>query len=113
MSANKRLQATRGTRAPASVALERAMSVIVSPADVDVVAASGLLTELDADLLRRYPGEPVNGIEPTESSGCRAVISCWHACTENWLAVAHSDRTANLPLRSSACMSVLPFAEKA
>jgi len=42
------------------------MSVIVSPADVDVVAASGLLTELDADLLRRYPGEPVNGIEPTE-----------------------------------------------
>jgi GNAT superfamily N-acetyltransferase len=40
------------------------MSILVRPADVDVVVASGLLTELDADLLSRYPGEPVNGIEP-------------------------------------------------
>lgn len=42
------------------------MSVIVSPTDVEVVVASGLLAELDTDLLRRYPGEPVNGIEPVE-----------------------------------------------
>ena len=42
------------------------MNLVVSAADVDQVVASGLLTELDADLLSRYPGEPVNGIEPTQ-----------------------------------------------
>lgn len=39
------------------------MSAIVTPADVDAVLATGLLAELDADLLGRYPGEPVNGID--------------------------------------------------
>jgi putative acetyltransferase len=42
------------------------MNVVVSPADVDSVVASGLLAELDADLLSRYPGEPINGIQPGE-----------------------------------------------
>jgi GNAT superfamily N-acetyltransferase len=42
------------------------VSIVVSPADVDRVVASGLLVELDAELLSRYPGEPVNGIEPEE-----------------------------------------------
>lgn len=42
------------------------IDLAVSPAEVEVVVASGLLAELDADLLRRYPGEPINGIEPTE-----------------------------------------------
>ena len=38
--------------------------IAVGPADVDTVVGTGLLAELDADLLARYPGEPVNGIEP-------------------------------------------------
>jgi len=42
------------------------MNIIVGHADVEAVVASGLLTELDTDLLSRYPGEPVNGIEPAE-----------------------------------------------
>jgi GNAT superfamily N-acetyltransferase len=42
------------------------MQIIVGPAEVSIVVASGLLTELDAALLSRYPGEPINGIEPTE-----------------------------------------------
>jgi GNAT superfamily N-acetyltransferase len=38
--------------------------IVVGPADVETVVGTGLLAELDADLLARYPGEPVNGIEP-------------------------------------------------
>jgi hypothetical protein len=33
---------------------------------VDAVIASGLIAELDADLLSRYPGEPINGIDVEE-----------------------------------------------
>jgi putative acetyltransferase len=46
--------------------MESAMSITVSPAEVEIVMASGLIAELDADLLARYPGEPVNGIEPAQ-----------------------------------------------
>ena len=49
-----------------TTSIDDAIDIIVTPADVDAVVASGLLTELDADLLSRYPGEPVNGIDPTE-----------------------------------------------
>jgi GNAT superfamily N-acetyltransferase len=35
-------------------------------AAVDEVIASGLIAELDADLLSRYPGEPINGIDAEE-----------------------------------------------
>jgi GNAT superfamily N-acetyltransferase len=40
--------------------------IVVGPADVEAVVGTGLLAELDADLLARYPGEPVNGIEPVK-----------------------------------------------
>jgi putative acetyltransferase len=33
---------------------------------VDDVIASGLIAELDSDLLSRYPGEPINGIDVEE-----------------------------------------------
>lgn len=36
------------------------------PASVETVLASGLIAQLDADLSIRYPGEPINGIDPTE-----------------------------------------------
>lgn len=42
------------------------MKITVGPAEADFVIASGLIAELDADLLARYPGEPVNGIEPAQ-----------------------------------------------
>lgn len=42
------------------------MNITVGPAEVDFVMASGLIAELDADLVARYPGEPVNGIEPAQ-----------------------------------------------
>ena len=38
----------------------------LAPASVDEVLATGLVEELDADLRRRYPGEPVNGIDPDQ-----------------------------------------------
>jgi GNAT superfamily N-acetyltransferase len=38
--------------------------VAVVPASVEDVLRSGLIEELDADLRERYPGEPVNGIDP-------------------------------------------------
>lgn len=42
------------------------MDITVGPAEVGFVMASGLIAELEADLLARYPGEPVNGIEPAQ-----------------------------------------------
>ena len=42
------------------------MDVTVSPAQVEEIVVSGLLAELDADLLVRYPGEPTNGIDVSE-----------------------------------------------
>ena len=41
-------------------------TVTITPALVDEVLATGLLTRLDADLTERYPGEPINGIVPSE-----------------------------------------------
>jgi GNAT superfamily N-acetyltransferase len=44
----------------------RGTAIHVSPASVEAVVATGILDELDDDLLARYPGEPVNGIDPAE-----------------------------------------------
>ena len=38
--------------------------VAVVPASVEEALRSGLIDQLDADLRERYPGEPVNGIDP-------------------------------------------------
>jgi GNAT superfamily N-acetyltransferase len=38
---------------------------IVEMSSAEVIA-SGLTTELDAELQQRYPGEPVNGIDPSQ-----------------------------------------------
>ena len=40
--------------------------ITVAAAEVDEVLATGLIERLDADLMQRYPGEPVNGIVPAE-----------------------------------------------
>ena len=42
------------------------MEIVIAAVDVDEVIASGLVAALDADLMRRYPGEPTNGVEPEE-----------------------------------------------
>jgi putative acetyltransferase len=42
------------------------MQPIIYPAEVEDVYACGLIAELDEELLARYPGEPINGIEPDE-----------------------------------------------
>ena len=42
------------------------MEIVIAAVDVDEVIASGLVSALDADLMRRYPGEPANGVEPAE-----------------------------------------------
>lgn len=57
------------------------MNFKVSSADVDEVIASGLIAQLDAEILRRYPGEPINGVEPDEfrASGGYFVIGYWLA----------------------------------
>ena len=36
----------------------------ILPASVEDVYAAGLIDRLDADILSRYPGEKVNGIDP-------------------------------------------------
>ena len=38
--------------------------ITVVPASVEDVLRSGLIEQLDAELNERYPGEPVNGIDP-------------------------------------------------
>lgn len=55
------------------------MAIKVSSADVREVLASGLIAELDAEIEKRYPGEPVNGVEPNEfrASGGYFVIGYW------------------------------------
>jgi GNAT superfamily N-acetyltransferase len=53
--------------------------ITISPADVEEVLASGLLARLDADLLARYPGEPVNGVEAEEfraAGGYFVIVHC-------------------------------------
>ena len=42
------------------------MDIVIAAVDVDAVVASGLVAALDADLLRRYPDEPTNGVDPQE-----------------------------------------------
>jgi putative acetyltransferase len=52
------------------------MPVVLKQEDVEFVVSTGLLVELDADLLSRYPGEPVNGIDAAqfrEAGGCFVV----------------------------------------
>lgn len=57
------------------------MNLEVSSADVNEVIASGLIAQLDAEILERYPGEPINGVEPNEfrASGGYFVIGFWDA----------------------------------
>ena len=57
------------------------MNLKVSSADVNEVIASGLIAQLDAEILERYPGEPINGVEPNEfrASGGYFVIGFWDA----------------------------------
>jgi len=45
--------------------------ITITPASVETVLASGLIDQLDADIQARYPGEPINGIDPVgfEESG--------------------------------------------
>lgn len=55
------------------------MELTISPASVEDVIATGLLAALDADLLARYPGEPINGINADEfrASGGYFVVARW------------------------------------
>jgi putative acetyltransferase len=57
------------------------MNLKLSSADVNEVIASGLIAQLDAEILQRYPGEPINGVEPDEfrASGGYFVIGYWDA----------------------------------
>jgi GNAT superfamily N-acetyltransferase len=41
-------------------------TVAILPASVEDVFSSGLIDQLDADLRERYPGEPINGIDPAQ-----------------------------------------------
>jgi GNAT superfamily N-acetyltransferase len=54
------------------------MNVIVVAADIDAVVSFGLLDELDRELEDRYPGEPVNRIDPRDfrASGGFFVVAC-------------------------------------
>lgn len=40
--------------------------VTINSATVDEVMATGLIAQLDAELMARYPGEPVNGIDAAQ-----------------------------------------------
>jgi GNAT superfamily N-acetyltransferase len=42
------------------------MNIKVLAADVYEVIASGLIAQLDAEIETRYPGEPINGVDPEE-----------------------------------------------
>lgn len=55
------------------------MGTKVLAADVYEVMASGLIAHLDAEIERRYPGEPINGVDPDEfrTSGGYFVIGYW------------------------------------
>lgn len=55
------------------------MGIKVSAADVYDVIASGLIAQLDAEIERRYPGEPINGVDPDEfrASGGYFVMGDW------------------------------------
>jgi putative acetyltransferase len=53
-------------------------TISVTACDVDAVVESGLLAELDADLLSRYPGEPVNGIDPVQFRATRGYFVVAH-----------------------------------
>ena len=57
------------------------MSIKVVSADVSEVIASGIIAQLDAEIEKRYPGEPINGVEPNEfrASGGYFVIGYWDA----------------------------------
>jgi putative acetyltransferase len=57
------------------------MAIKVESADVYEVIAFGLIAQLDAEIGKRYPGEPINGVEPDEfrASGGYFVIGYWSA----------------------------------
>ena len=57
------------------------MHIKISSTDVTEVIASGLIAQLDAEILNRYPGEPINGVEPDQfrESGGYFVIGYWDA----------------------------------
>src|SRR2546430_14105869 len=57
------------------------MELKVAAADVSEVIASGLIARLYAEILKRYPGEPINGVEPNEfrASGGYFVIGYWQS----------------------------------
>jgi putative acetyltransferase len=42
------------------------LDIVIAPVDVDEVIVSGLVAALDADLMRRYPGESTNGVDARE-----------------------------------------------
>ena len=43
------------------------MDITISETPVADVLSSGLFAELDAELVRRYPGEPIHGVDPQET----------------------------------------------
>ena len=57
------------------------MGIRIASVDVRDVIACGLIPQLDADIEKRYPGEPINGVEPNEfrASGGYFVIAYWDA----------------------------------
>jgi len=57
------------------------MALQVVAADVSEVISLGLIAQLDAEIEKRYPGEPINGVEPKEfrASGGYFVIGYWQA----------------------------------
>jgi putative acetyltransferase len=40
------------------------LNIMISAVDVGEVIATGLVVRLDAELMRRYPGEAIGGVEP-------------------------------------------------
>src|SRR6266496_5260908 len=56
------------------------MDIRIAGADIDQVIAFGLIAQLDAEIEKRYPGEPINGVEPDEfrASGGYFMIGYWN-----------------------------------
>jgi len=78
------------------------MPITILPAEVEDLIASGLLARLDADLLARYPGEPVNGVDPAElrAAGGYSVIA---SCDAQTAGAELFDRTTPGRWKSSGC----------
>jgi GNAT superfamily N-acetyltransferase len=66
----------RGLARRLSLSVRAHGSIIDRLRPMEEVTTSGLAAQLDADLLERYPGEPINGIDLAEfraSRGCSLV----------------------------------------